>query len=93
MRLQSATVMMQPTVEAAQKGTPRSSIAGIARNIGSDGRTNRNVAPTWADMFAVSGLSRHSPIIPKIEIRGSEAEGAEAGISFGHLRSGRDQHA
>ena len=35
---------MQPAASALQNGTPRRSIVGIARNIGSDGRTNQKVA-------------------------------------------------
>ena len=42
-------------------------------NMGKEGSTNQNVASACAAMFAASGLSRHSQIIPRTETSGSDA--------------------
>ncbi|WP_221734829.1 hypothetical protein [Sphingomonas melonis] len=44
----SANVSRHPSVSAIQKGRPWRSITGIARNIGSDGRTYQKVAAECA---------------------------------------------
>ena len=55
---------------------PARSIAGISRNIGSDGSTYQKVALAWAAIFSASGLSRHSQIMPSTDTSGSEATSA-----------------
>jgi hypothetical protein len=69
-------VSTQPAPSAPQNGTPRRSIVGIARNIGSEGRTNQKVASAWAARRWTSWVSRQSHIMPRMETSGSEATSA-----------------
>ena len=56
----SAIVSTHPATSDAQNGAPCRSIAGISRNIGSDGSTYQKVAPACAAIVRGSGLSRQS---------------------------------
>jgi hypothetical protein len=69
--------------------------AGIRRNIGRDGRINQKVASTCAAaMFAMSGLSRQSQIMPSTETNGSEAMSPPTpGYFLGDFRDDGDEDA
>ena len=69
----SAIVRAQPITSDNQKETPRRSRQGISKNIGSEGRTNQNVASRCDAMLPVSGLSCQSQIAPSSDTSGREA--------------------
>ena len=69
----SEIVIKQDIASAAQKLTSCRNIAGKIRNMGNDGRTNQKVDSAWLAMRSTSAVSRHSQIIPSMEISGSEA--------------------
>ena len=71
-------VSAQPASNASQNAQPRSSSAGIAKNIGKDGSTNQKVARAWAAMVVGSCVSFHSQIMPSTETSGSDATRAPA---------------
>src|SRR5579863_3010890 len=76
-------VSTQPTINAVQKPMPPRSIAGMSRNIGSDGRTYQKVASNNEAIRIVSAVSRHNQITAIIEISGSDATTApNAGLRF-----------
>lgn len=64
---------MHPAKSEDQKPKPDRSIAGMARNIGSDGKTYQKVAWACAAILAGSGRSRQSQIMPITEMSGREA--------------------
>ena len=66
----------QDEESANQKPTPARSMAGKARNIGSDGNTNQNVACAREAIRSVSPVSFHSHNMLRMEIRGSETMSA-----------------
>lgn len=66
-------VRKHPANIEGQNGMPRLSKTGIRINIGSDGITNQKVAIACTDRRSGSCVSRHSQIIPKTEISGSDA--------------------
>ena len=58
---------------ASQKPNPALKSAGMIRNIGNDGATCHKVARAWLANRMGSWVSRHSQIIPRTKINGSEA--------------------
>jgi hypothetical protein len=79
----SAIVSKQFAPKLVQKPTPALSIAGKARNIGSDGRTYQKVDWAWSAIRAISLVSRHSQRIPSKDTRGSETISAPSdGLRF-----------
>lgn len=69
-------VSTHPAISDVQNPTPFLNSMGIRRNIGSEGSTYQNVASAWLASRSGSAVSRHSHIMPRIEIRGSEATSA-----------------
>ena len=69
-------VSTHPPINEGQNPMPLRSIAGVRRNIGSDGRTYQKVASICEATRVASAVSRHSHMTAMTEISGSEATNA-----------------
>ena len=72
---------IEAAINEGQKPMPPRSIAGVNRNIGSDGRTYQKVASICEATRVASAVSRRSHMTAMIEISGSDATKApKAGL-------------
>lgn len=71
-----------PVARATQKFCPLRSIAGMSKNMGRLGSTYHKVASAWSASKRESEVSRHSQIMPRIEMSGNDATSAARAGAF-----------